>query len=123
MERLNDGVPAEALARHELFVQVRQSIKRDAWIPMVLDVVADIARQDEDQLDQVKMVVRVIPYFFVIALYRTMLANDEGILNHDMPGAIGDDPKRQEGVPGAKDGQSPRQHTVKCNSSRDHPMR
>jgi len=48
----NDGVPAEALARHELVVQVRQSIKRDTWIPVMLDVVADIARQDEDRLDQ-----------------------------------------------------------------------
>lgn len=100
-------MPAETLARHQLSMQVRQSIKWDTRIPVMLDVVADIARQDEEQLDQGGDGGAGNPILFIIALYCTVLANDACILNHNMPGAIGDDPKEQEGVPSAKDSQNP----------------
>ena len=89
----------------------------------MLNVVADIARQDEDRLDQGGDGGPGNPILFIIALYCTMLANDARILNRDMPGAIGYDPKEQEGVPGAKDGQRPGNTQLKCNSSGDHPIR
>ena len=77
----------------------------------MLDVVADIARQDEDRLDQGGDGGAGNPILFIIALYCAMLANDVRILNHDMPGAIGYDPKEQEGVPGTKTVRAPATHT------------
>ena len=77
----------------------------------MLDVVADIARQDEDRLDQGGDGGAGNPILFIIALYCTVLTNDACILSHNMPGAIGDDPKEQEGVPGTKTVRAPATHT------------
>src|SRR6476660_7925691 len=85
----------------------------------MLDVVADIARQDEDRLDQGGDGGAGNPIFLIIALDGAVLANDARILNGDMPGAIGHDPIEQESVPGAEHGQSPRSPT----SSWDRPNR
>src|SRR4051812_12270090 len=45
------GVRPKSLARHELLVQLGQPIEGDARVPVMLEVIADIARQDEDRLE------------------------------------------------------------------------
>jgi Haem-degrading len=55
-ERCKDGPPdhgasPKTFAHHQLVVQIRQAIEWNARIPMVLEVIADIARQEEDRLE------------------------------------------------------------------------
>src|SRR4051794_2280111 len=45
---LDDGVRLKPIARHQELVQLLQSVEGDAWVPMMLDVIADVARQDEE---------------------------------------------------------------------------
>src|ERR1700732_1313886 len=43
------GVRLETLARHQELVQLRQPIEGNARVPMVLEVKADVARQEKDR--------------------------------------------------------------------------
>jgi hypothetical protein len=40
----------EAVALHQRLMQPRKAVKWDAWIPMMLEMVTNIARQDKDGL-------------------------------------------------------------------------
>ena len=66
-ERGDDGAPdhgvrLETLPRHQELVQLRQPIEGNARVPMMLEVKADVARQDEDDSSLVGMVLRVMLY-------------------------------------------------------------
>ena len=116
-------MPAEALTRYKLFVQVGQTIKRNARIPVMLDVVANIAGQDKDRLQQSGDRGASDAIFFFLTLHRAVLANNPRILNGDMPGAIRNNPVEEKGVPGAKNCERSDDGQVERNPRRDHPMR
>lgn len=65
----------------------------------MLNVVADIARQDKDRLEPSRDRGAGNPILFFVAFDGTVLADDTRVLNRDMPGAIGDDPIQQEQAP------------------------
>ena len=98
----DNRVLLEALTRYKPFVQVGQAIKRNARIPVMLDVVANIAGQNKDRLQQSGDSGAGDSIFFFLTLHRAVLANNPRILNSDMPRAIRNNPVEEKGVPGAK---------------------
>jgi hypothetical protein len=46
----DEACATDAATHHQLPVQVRQAIERNARIPVMLEVIADIARQEKDRL-------------------------------------------------------------------------
>src|SRR6476620_4175132 len=104
-------------------MQVGQTVERDTRIPVMLDVIADIARQDENRLKQSRNRGASDTVFFFLAFHCAVLANNPRVLYCNVPRAIRNDPVKQEGVPSAKDGERSRKEQVESNSRRDHPMR
>ena len=86
---------------------------------MMLEVVPDIARQDEDRLEQGWDGGAGDGVLLFLALDRAVLAYDPGVLNGDVPGAVRDDPIKQELVPDAEPGQQPCGGEIEGDARRD----
>src|SRR5262245_15343207 len=92
----------KASALHQRLVQLRQMVERDAWIPMVLEMVANIAWQDKDRLRPGRNGRAGNRILFLVALYGAVLADQADVLNRDVPSAERHDPIKQKRVPGVE---------------------
>jgi hypothetical protein len=72
---------------------------------VVLDVIANIAWQNKNRLEQSRDCGARNAVFFFLANDCAVLANNSRILNGDVPSAIRNDPIEQEGIPRAKNGE------------------
>jgi hypothetical protein len=82
------GVRAKTLTHHQLLVQVGQTIERNARIPVVLEVIANVARQENDRLEPGGNCGASDRVFLFLALHGAMLADDADVLNRNVPSAI-----------------------------------
>ncbi len=70
-----------------LLVQFRQADRRDTRVPVMLEMVADVARQDEERLEPGRNRGAGDRVFFFFALHGAVLADQADVLRGDMPGA------------------------------------
>ena len=88
----------------------------------MLDVVADIARQDKDRLEPGGDSGAGNRILCFVAFDSAVLADEAVVLNRDVPGAIGDNPIQQESGPTAKEGQGPHDRCVESELGGEHPV-
>ena len=101
--RLHIRVRAEPWLLHETFVERRQPVEGDARVAVMLDVVANVARENEKAAEKPWS---RRPRHLVGRSRRgdsTVLADESNILNDDVPGAVRDKPVEQKALPRVRD--------------------
>jgi len=127
-KRGDDGAPdhgmrLETLARHQELVQLRQPIERNARVPMMLEVEADVARQDEDRLEPSRDGAARDAVLGFVAFDSAVLADQARVLECDMRRAKRHEPIPDETGPGPEDSQEAADRRVEREPRGDHPAR
>ena len=122
-KRGDDGAPdhgmrLETLALHQELVQLRQPIEGNARVPMMLEVKADVARQDEDRLEPGRDGAARDAVLGFVAFDGAVLADQARVLECDMRRAKRHEPIPDESGPGPEDSQEAGRPTRRTRAAR-----